>query len=159
RSVLNRILPISEELNIEADEYIFTLAPALAPAIILNEPLFYYGFHEGNLFQYERYEPAKARRKMNVLEVLVRDLPPKLQEFGVQQDAIDAIFRGTRVEIERARLSLDGGSPLRAFAVERTAYQIAYSEVTWRYRVFHALVLAHTLLLPPRVFYRLRRWY
>src|ERR1035437_869167 len=56
RSVLNRILPISEELNIEADEYIFTLAPALDPAIILNEPLFYYGFHEGNLFQFQRYE-------------------------------------------------------------------------------------------------------
>jgi len=37
-------LPVPEELVIEADEYIFTLAPALAPAIILNEPLFYYGF-------------------------------------------------------------------------------------------------------------------
>jgi glycosyltransferase involved in cell wall biosynthesis len=159
RSVLNRILPISEELNIEADEYIFTLAPALAPAIILNEALFYYGFHEGNLFQYQRYEPAKVRRKMNVLEVLVRDLPPKLRELGVQQDAIDTVFSGTRVEIERMRLALDGGSPLRTFTVERTAYQIAYREVTWRHRVFHALVLAHTLLLPPQVFYRLRRWY
>ena len=159
RSVLNRILPISEELNIEADEYIFTLAPALAPAIILNEPLFYYGFHEGNLFQYQRYEPAKARRKMNVLEVLVRDLPPKLREFGVQQDAIDAVFSRTRVEIERMRLGLDGGSPLRTFTVERAAYKIAYREVMWRHRLFQAFVLAQTLLLPPRVFYRLRRWY
>jgi glycosyltransferase involved in cell wall biosynthesis len=159
RSILNRILPISEELNIEADEFIFTLAPALAPAIILNEPLFYYGFHAGNLFQFQQYEPAKARRKMKVLEVLVRDLPPKLREFGVKQDAIDAIFRATRVEIERTRLSLDGGSSLRTFAVERTAYQIAYSKVTWRHRFFQAFVLAQTLLFPPRMFYRLRRWY
>lgn len=159
RSVLDRILPISEELNIEADEYIFTLAPALAPAIILNEPLFYYALHAGNLFQFQQYEAAKARRKMNVLEVLVRDLPQRLREFGVKQDAIDIIFRGTRVEIERTRLSLDGGSPLRTFTVERTAYDIAYREVTWRYRIFQALVLAQTLLLPPRVFYRLRRWY
>jgi len=159
RSVLDKILPVPEELVIEADEYIFTLAPALAPAIILNEPLFYYGFHAGNLFQFHRYEPAKARRKMNVLEVLVRDLPPRLRELGITQDVIDTIFFGTRVEIERTRLGLDGGSPLRTFNVERTAYEIAYRDVTWRHRLFQTLVLAQTLLLPPRLFYRLRRWY
>ncbi len=159
RSVLNKILPIPEDLNIEADEYIFTLAPAIAPAMVLNEPLFYYGFHPGNLFQFQRYEPAKARRKMGVLEVLVRELPPKLREFGVAEDVIDQVFRGTRVEIERMRLGLDGGSSLRTFAVERTAYEIAYREVTWRHRLFQAFVLAQTLLLPPRLFYRLRRWY
>jgi glycosyltransferase involved in cell wall biosynthesis len=159
RSVLNKILPIPEELIIEADEFIFTLAPALAPAIILNEPLFYYGFHAGNLFQYEVYEPAKARRRMNVLNVLLRDLPPKLRKSGVTQDVIDTIFCGTRVEIERMRLGLDGGSPVQSFTVERTAYRLAYSEVTWRHRLFKALVLALTLALPPRLFYRFRRWY
>ena len=159
RSVLNKILPIPEELNIEADEYIFTLAPAIASAMVLNEPLSYYGFHPGNLFQFQRYEPAKTRRKMRVLEVLIRDLPPKLREFGVAQDVIDQVFCGTRVEIERMRLGLDGGSSLRTFAVERTAYEIAYRQVTWRHRLFQAFVLAQTLFLPPRLFYRLRRWY
>lgn len=159
RSVLDRILPIPEELNIEADEWIFTLAPALAPAMILNEPLFYYGFHAGNLFQYQVYEPAKARRKMKVLEVLVRDLPPKLREIGVTQDVIDTVFCGTKVEIERARLGLDGGSSIRTFNVERTGYKLAYSEVTWRHRLFQAFVLTFALALPPRLFYRGRRWY
>jgi hypothetical protein len=159
RSVLNKILPIPVELNIEADEYIFTLAPAIAPAMVLNEALFYYGFHAGNLFQFQQYEPAKTRRKMGVLEVLVRDLPPKLREFGVAEDVIQQVFRGTRVEIERMRLGLDGGSSLRTFAVERTAYEIAYRKVTWRHKLFQAFVLAQTLLLPPRLFYRLRRWY
>jgi glycosyltransferase involved in cell wall biosynthesis len=159
RSLLDKILPISEELTIEADEYIFTLAPALASAMVLNEPLFYYGFHDGNLFQFQRYDPAKVRRKMKVLEVLVRDLPPKLLEFGVSQDAIDPLFSMTQVEIERMRLGLDGGSPLRTFIVERALYHIAYRHVPWRHKVFQALVLAQTLLLPPRTFYRLRRWY
>jgi glycosyltransferase involved in cell wall biosynthesis len=159
RWVLEKILPIPEELIIEADEWIFTLAPALAPAIVLNEPLFYYGFHAGNLFQFEVYEPAKARRKMNVLEVLVRDLPPKLREIGVSQDVIDTVFCGTRVEIERTRLGLDGGSSVRTFKVERAAYRLVYSEVTWRHRLFQALVLALTLALPPKLFYRGRRWY
>jgi len=159
RSVLDNILPIPEELNIEADEYFFTLAPAIAPAMVINEPLFYYGFHDGNLFQFQQYDSAKVRRKMGVLEVLVRELPPKLHSLGVTQGVIDEVFCGTRVDIERMRLGLDGGSSLRTFHVERAAYKSAYREVTWRYRLFQIFVLAQTLLLPPRLFYRLRRWY
>jgi glycosyltransferase involved in cell wall biosynthesis len=159
KAVLDRILPVPEELVIEADEYIFTLAPVIAPAIILNEPLFYYGFHAGNLFQFERYDPVKARRKLRVLEVLVSELAPKLREFGLEQDLIDTIFLETHVQIDRLRLSLDGGSPFRTFTVERNAYEIAYRHVTLRHRLFKVFVLAQTLLLPPRLFYRLRRWY
>jgi len=159
KSVLDRILPIPEELTIEADEYIFTLAPAIGPAMILNEPLCYYGIHSGNLFQFGKFEPAKARRKMNVLDVLMRELPPRLWKLGASDEIVSALFQGTRVEVGRIRLSLDGGSPLEAFAVERAAFKASYQKVTWRYRVFRAFVLLQTLLLPPRVFYRLRRWY
>ena len=159
KPVLDQILPIPEELTIEADEYIFTLAPAIGPAMILNEPLCYYGIHAGNLFQFGAFEPAKARRKMEMLEVLLRDLPPRLRKFGVTQAVMDELFCGNRVEAERTRLSLDGGSSLRTFAVERTAYEIMYRQSTWRYSLFKAFVLAHALLLPPRMFYGLRRWY
>ena len=159
KSILSQILPIPEELTIEADEYIFTLAPAVAPAMILNEPLCYYGIHPGNLFQFGAFEPAKARRKMNVLDVLMRELPPKLRKFGATEEIIATLFRGRRVEAGRIRLSLDGGSPLEAFSIEREAFKAAYHKVTWRYRLFSAFVLLQTLLLPPRVFYRLRRWY
>jgi glycosyltransferase involved in cell wall biosynthesis len=159
KAILDRVLPIPEDLVIEADEYIFTLAPALAPAVILNEPLFYYGFHAGNLFQFQRYDPVKARRKLMVLEALVRELPPKLREFGLERDVIDTVSLDTHVQIDRLRLSLDGGSPFRTFTVERTAYEISYRHMTLRYRLFKAFVLAQTLLLPPRLFYRLRRWY
>jgi glycosyltransferase involved in cell wall biosynthesis len=159
KSVLDQILPIPEELTIEADEYIFTLAPAIGPAIILNEPLCYYGIHSGNLFQFGTFEPAKARRKMNVLDALMRELPPKLRKFGATGEIVTTLFRGTRVEARRIGLSLDGGSPLEAFSVERAAFKASYQKVTWRYRLFRAFVLLQTLLLPPRVFYRLRRWY
>ncbi|MBZ5642558.1 MAG: glycosyltransferase [Acidobacteriia bacterium] len=159
KSVLDRILPVPEELTIEADEYIFTLAPAICPAIILNEPLCYYGLHAGNLFQFGQYDPEKARRKMNVLEALIRELSAKLRGFGASEEIIGALFRGTRIEAGRIRLSLDGGSPLEAFSVERAAFQVAYRQATWRYQLFRMFVLLQTLLLPPRVFYRLRRWY
>ncbi len=159
KSVLNQILPIPDGLTIEADEYIFTLAPAIAPAMILNEPLCYYGIHSGNLFQFGTFEPLKARRKLNVLEILMGELPAKLKRFGATDEMIDILFKGTRVDAGRIRLSLDGGSPLEAFSVERAAFKASYHKVTWRYRLFRALVLSQTLLLPPRLFYRLRRWY
>jgi glycosyltransferase involved in cell wall biosynthesis len=159
KAVLEKILPVPEDLVIEADEYLATLAVAISGAIVIPRALTNYRLHAGNLFQYAIYDREKSRRKMKVLETLVRDLPSKLRERNVSEDVIETLFRGTRVEIERMRLSLDGGSPLRTFTVERAAYEIAYREVTWGYRIFHALVLAQTLLLPPRVFYRLRRWY
>ena len=159
KSVLDRILPVPEELTIEADEYIFTLVPAIAPAIILNEPLCYYGIHSGNLFQFGKFEPAKARRKMNVLQVLLRELPAKLRRLGATEEIINTLFCGTEVEVGRMRLSLDGGNPFETFSVERAAFKAAYREVTWRYRLFRVFVLMQTLLLPPRVFYRYRRWY
>jgi glycosyltransferase involved in cell wall biosynthesis len=159
RSVLDRILPIPEDLTIEADEYIFTLAPAVGPAMILNEPLCFYGIHSGNLYQFGKFDPVKVRRKMNVLDVLLRELPPKLRELGASDEIIATLFQGTRVEADRMRLSLDGGSPLESFSVERAAFRANNQRVTWRYRLFRAFVLLQTLLLPPRIFYRLRRWY
>jgi glycosyltransferase involved in cell wall biosynthesis len=159
KRVIDQILPIPEELNIEADEFIFTLAPALGPAMILNEPLCNYVIHAGNLFQFGEHDPAKARRKMKVLEVLLRELPPRLRNTGVSENMITTLFKGTRVQAERTRLSLDGGSPLEVFAIERAAFKAAYHQVTFRYQLFRYLVLLQTLLLPPRVFYRLRRWY
>jgi glycosyltransferase involved in cell wall biosynthesis len=159
KRVLERILPVPEELTIEADEYLFTLAAALTPAMILNEPLCNYGIHAGNLFQFGKFEPARARRKMNVLNVLLRELPPKLRQIGVNENIIAILFKGTRVDVGRTRLSLDGGSPLEVFVIERAAFKASYHKVTLRYRVFQSFVLLQTLLLPPRVFYRLRRWY
>lgn len=159
KRILDQILPIPEELMIEADEYIFTLAPIVGPAMILNEPLCYYGIHSGNLFQFGKFEPAKARRKMNVLDVLLRELPSKLRKFGATEDIVATLFQGTRVEAGRIRLSLDGGSRLEVFSIERAAFNASYQKVTWRYQLFRACVLLQTLLLPPRVFYRLRRWY
>jgi hypothetical protein len=93
------------------------------------------------------------------LQVLLRELPARLKEFGVTEEGVKALIRGTEVDVGRMHLSLDGGSPLEAFKVERAAFQIAYRQVTLRYRIFRIFVLMLTLLLPPRGFYRLRRWY
>ena len=74
-----------EELTIEADEYIFTLAPALSPGIILNEPLCYYGMHAGKFISVWKIRPGESPAEDEVLEVLLSELPRKLSEFGVSR--------------------------------------------------------------------------
>ncbi len=159
RALLDRILPIPEELVIEADEYIFTLAPAIADAIVLDEPLFYYRFHGGNLFQFGSGDPVKYRRKHTVLAVLLRTLPSRLAELGVAPEVVQAILEPVQVDAERIRLCLDGGWPWETFGVERAAYRLAYRDADFGYGLFKALVLALAALLPPKGFYRLRQWY
>ncbi len=159
KAVLDRILPIPEELVIEADEYIFTLAPAIAPAIVLNQPLFYYRFHENNQFMIQSDNPTKLRRKQASLEGLVRTLPGALRKLGVSPEVIKAVLEPTRLDAERMKLSMEGGKPWQTFAVERSSFCLGYAHVSFGYRLFKWLVLALTLVTPPRGFYRLRKWY
>jgi glycosyltransferase involved in cell wall biosynthesis len=159
KPLLERCLPIPEELVIEADEWIFTLAPALAPAVVLDQPLFYYRLHGGNLYQFSEQDETKARRKGAVFATLLHRLPARLRELGAGEDVIATVIEPIWVDAERISLSLDGGMPWRTYRVERASYRYSYSGAAFGYRVFKVLALGLTLVLPPRLFYRLRQWY
>ena len=94
-----------------------------------------------------------------MLAALLRALPQRLTAVGVSREVAEVVLEPIRVDAARIRLGLDGGSSLETFQVERAAYRLAYKDVGIRYRLFQALVLALTLLLPPQRFYRLRQWY
>jgi glycosyltransferase involved in cell wall biosynthesis len=159
KKLLDQILPFPEELVIEADEYMFTLAPALAPLLVLDKPLFYYRLHDGNLFQYPEKDDKKTRRKQRVLEVLLRCLPPRLHALGIRADIISTVMEPLWVDAGRMRLGLDGGMPWETYRIEKAAYHYSYSDRPIGYRLFKALVLGATLVLPPRSFYKVQRWY
>ena len=159
KKLLDQILPFPEELVIEADEYMFTLAPALAPLLVLDKPLFYYRLHDGNLFQYSEKDDKKTRRKQRVLEVLLRCLPPRLHALGIRTDIISTLIEPLWVDAGRMRLGLDGGMPWETYRIEKAAYRYSYSARPIGYRLFNAIVLGATLVLPPRSFYRIRQWY
>jgi hypothetical protein len=57
------------------------------------------------------------------------------------------------------RLGLDGGMPWETYRIERTAYHYSYTDPPIGYRLFKALVLGATLVLPPRSFYKIQQWY
>jgi glycosyltransferase involved in cell wall biosynthesis len=159
RAILERVLPVPEELVFEADEFLWTLAVALSDAIVLDQPLFYYRFHESNFFMNQRFDEAKARRRYGVLAGLLRHLPPRLEALGVSSEIVRVALESLRVDVELLRLSVDGGKPWEMFQAERAAYRLAYRDASVGYRLFKAFVLALTLILPPRRFCQLKRWY
>ena len=104
REVLNRIGALPEELVFCADSPIVAFALALGGAVILDRPLCYYRQHSQNLFAPIALDGATERRKFEQLRFLFSYVPPRLAEFGVAPDVIDAFVESPRVEFERARL-------------------------------------------------------
>jgi glycosyltransferase involved in cell wall biosynthesis len=158
RAVLERILPVPEELIIEADEFLWTLAICLTDAILLPDPLFYYRLHAANFFMLDQ-GTGGLPLKYRVLSVLLKCLPLRLANLGVPVATTDLLLDRLRVDTGLLRLQVDGGSPLEMFQLERKTYQFYYGPMSLRFRLFKAGVLALTLLMPPKWFFRLKQWY
>ena len=159
RSVLSRVLPVPESLVVEADEFISIMSAAYSAAGLLQQPLTFYRLHANNLFQVRRKDEVKLRRIQMVLAALARELRIRLGSTAVGPEIIDAIVEPLDVGSNRLRLTLDGGTRWETFHTERADFRIAYKKGSPAYRLFQSFVLACTLALSPKSFYRLRDWY
>jgi len=159
RELLNRIGALPEELVFCADSPIVAFALALGGAVILDRPLCYYRQHSQNLFAPIAMDGATEQRKFEQLRFLFSYVPPRLAEFGVAPDVIDAFVESSRVEFERARLYSGEGGRLEVFRTERRRFQTYYQNRSAGYRLFEFAVGACALILPPRNFYQLLHWY
>ena len=159
REVLNRIGALPDELVFCADSPIIAFALALGGAVILDRPLCYYRQHSQNLFAPIAMDGAVERRKFEQLRFLFSYVPPRLAEFGVAPDVIDAFVESPRVEFERAKLYSGEGGRLEVFRTERRRFQAYYQNRSSTYRLFEFVVGACALILPPRNFYQLLHWY
>jgi len=159
KSVLAKILPVPEALVVEADEFMSTMAVAHDGAVLLSEPLAYYRLHEENLFQFRVGDPIRMRRKMEVLTCLSSNLPTQLRKLGISTEAISIIVEPILTSVCRIKLMLDGGMPWDTYSVERAGFALSYQRVTVGYRIYKELSLLLALLLPPRIYYKLRTSY
>lgn len=153
-----QILPVPESLIFEADEYLFTMAPALAPALVLAEPLTYYRVHPGNLFLAAGNSTEGERHKANVLANLASALRKDLPATAASPEAIAMIVELVQAEADQLRLKLDGGWPWETFRTERTIYRIQHGDANWKSTAFRTLSMIPALLLPPKWFYAGRAW-
>jgi hypothetical protein len=157
-TVARSILPVPELLTFQADEYMFTLAPALSYALLLPEPLTYYRIHGLNLFMTPETASGGLRRKQEVFESLSTELHRALPSLGIRKEVIDATLEMLDAEANQLRLQVKGGWSWETFCVETTIFRLQHREVPVRTRVFRALSMIPALFLPPRWFYHGRSW-
>ena len=157
-TVARKLLPVPESLVFEADEYLFTLAPTLADAMILPDPLTYYRLHDSNLFMAAGATEDGDRRKQNVLACLASELRRTLPGHGVAPGIAEVILEMVDAEARQLRLKLDGGLPWETFRTESFLYRVQHPGVSWTSRLFRAISMIPAMVLPPRWFYSGRRW-
>ena len=153
-----KILPVPEALVFEADEYLFTMAAALAPFVILPDALTHYRVHAGSLFLSGGASEAGERRKAKVIADLAAALRVSLPGTGVPQAAVETMLEIVEAEATQLRLKLDGGWPWETFQTERTIYRVQHSDAPAKSKIFRTLSMVPALALPPRWFYGGRQW-
>jgi glycosyltransferase involved in cell wall biosynthesis len=159
RDVVSRVLPVPEQIVVEADEFVSIMSAAYSAAGLIQEPLTFYRLHSENLFQVRTKDEVKQRRIQKALAALADELRIRLASAAMAPGIIDAIVKPLDVGSKRLRLMLDGGSPWETFQAERDEFQIAYKKGSAGYWLFKGFVLACALALPPRKFYQLRDSY
>jgi hypothetical protein len=153
-----KILPVPESLVFEADEYLFTMAAALAPFALLREALTHYRVHAGNLFLGAGASNAGERRKAKVIGDLAAELRKALPGTGAPAAAIETLLEIVEAEAAQLRLKLDGGWPWETFQTEQTIYRVQHADAGAKSRIFRTISMVPALVLPPRWFYGGRQW-
>ena len=157
KALLQRIGKIPEEIRIQADEYIYTLAAVLMRMRILPDALTYYRMHADNGFIFSNDNPEKLRHKQRSLAALIQALTRRLADLGVSPALRRTILAYTEATAEQLRLSLDGGWPWETLQVEWKMYQVAHPDAALAHRVFKSTVLLAALFVSPRRFYAARK--
>lgn len=158
REILSRVMPIPEVLLFSADAPI-VMASMAAGVRVLEQPLFYYRHHSENLYAIDPTNIAKVCRRYEMDERMYQLLQPMLLTLGVSPKSVDALLFPRWTEASRFNLSTRGGSRLDSFRIEMRHFRAAYKKPSIGYRLYKYVVIAATLLLPPRRFYKLRDWY
>jgi Glycosyl transferase family 2 len=157
RTLAQRILPIPNEIHIQADEYIYTLASVLSPVRILPEPLTFYRVHADNGFQMLIEDPVRLRRKQEALATLAKTLSQRLAQLGIGPELRRTLLEYTEASAAQLRLALDGGWPWETVKSEWKVYRVTHPNVPAAHRVFKLLTLLGALFVPPRIFYRTQK--
>ncbi len=155
--ILRSILPIPEQIVIEADEYIFTLAAAFSAACVLSEPLTFYRIHGGNLFQITGLNRGSLLRKQRSIEALTLALREKLAAAGLPGGVVTNVVDAVKLEADLLRLRLLGGSPWEMVRAEWKFYRIVHEDAPVSHMFFKLAVLIPALFCPPRLYYDLRQ--
>ena len=157
KPLLDRIGPVPEEICVQADEYLYTMAAVFSPTLILPLALTFYRWHEDNGFSFSALDPARLSRKQRSLETLVRTLSGRLHDAGVAPGVRRALLAFTQANADQLRLCLGDGWSWETYQTEWTMYRVAYPDAPVSHRLFKLLALIPALVVPPKQFYSAQR--
>lgn len=159
KKLLERIMPIPEELVFLADNPIQTASMAMG-VLVLDTALSYYRRHLDNLFAFTREDDQRLRRRCEMTDMVLTLLYPMLTRLGVPAESVSALLEDSLLSNKRLSLSRFGGTRLQTFQTEMRCFRHETKNPSISYRLFKYLVVGPaTLVLPPRSFYKLRQWY
>ncbi|MGH9744589.1 MAG: glycosyltransferase family 2 protein [Candidatus Acidiferrales bacterium] len=159
RNILQQVLPIPEVLRFEADEYVWSIAVALAGALVLDLPLFFYRLHASNHYMQDSQDTQLLRRRLAVMQGLADHLPANLASVGLPLEIVGIVLEQNQIDVKRLHLILEGGTPWQTYSLEQADLRRAYRSAPLGYRIYKQLSLLLALALPPRRFYQAREWY
>lgn len=156
---LKQIIPVPAGILIEADEFLATMATAFGGSLVIDLPLTNYRLHPGNLYQSGDFSPSKIEKRQLSLSCLAAALHAQLSAFGASSEVMEILTKPISLDATRSRLSLGHGYAWESVRVERAAYSQQTEAPSCVKHAFRLAVLSAAVILPPKFFYRVRRWY
>jgi len=152
--LLRQIGAVPEAIEIQADEYLFTLSAVLAGAQILPEALTYYAFMTANAFSSQAMTRKNCAANKNRLRYC-EHASQQLRSSGSTREcgALSWVYQSSADQI---RLGLDGGWPWETAKTEWTIMRYCIRRRGFLNRVFKLMILLGALVTTPRLFTRCR---
>jgi glycosyltransferase involved in cell wall biosynthesis len=162
RNIVQRLLPVPEELVIQADAHFSACAIFLAPVIYVEKPLAVYRIHGGNLWNLAGQAgiEERLRRRMKTTRAIGQDVRQWLAKngFDVNRRDIRAFLMQWTISSRADEFTLSPPGRWRFFRhlLEQSRY--FGTRMTSRHRVvFYANALG-SLFVGYRNFHRLDEW-
>ncbi len=166
RSALARMPKVPSALIFEADEFLFTLLPAIGRVAVLPQCLTFYRIHGNNLFQgslsaqgLERHDAVKLAKRARIFECLAAELPPALERRGVTGQLLNDLMKPVRLTARRLKLVTAGGTRWENVCSEYEGLVRPGEKWTTGKYALAIGKLGLAAVLAPQTFFRLRTAY
>lgn len=162
RSLLDRLLPVPEELVIQADAHFSALAIFLAPIVYIPEPLAVYRIHSSNLWHMPAGAGAedRLRRRMTTTRAAGEDVRDWLGKNGydVNRGDLHAYLMQWTFKSRADEFSLSPPGRLRFFRHLLEQARYFGTLMTWRHKVVFYANAVGSLFVGYRNYPLLDEW-
>ncbi|MEO0267359.1 MAG: glycosyltransferase [candidate division WOR-3 bacterium] len=162
KNFLKNVLPIPQELKIEADLYLNLAIIWFGNFSYLNEKLTYYRIHGGNLFCLERIN--KLPLQINTMKIALKNVREIARRSKIYDPYIlDKILKPYEIEIMEKEFLLNAFSKKAKrkefLKMEIEKFKFYKDDWNFSYKFYKILRLPFLTLLPPKILIDLKNFY